>query len=117
MEFYQNMYISTGIRNPRRIKKDLLRGKGHLTIWLLVLARGPEGRAQLEILHCVNFLQPYYKDHPVYVVGMASGKADAIEMVNRITQEAFDRTGQWEAALYLSDRTGWAPRSDAMPVQ
>lgn len=67
-------------------------------------------------MHCANFLQPYYKDHSVYVVGMASGKADAIQMVNMITQEAFDRTGQWEAALYLAERTGWAPVSEELPV-
>ena len=80
------------------------------------ILEGPEGRPQLEIMHCANFLQPYYKDHSVYVVGMASGKADAIQMVNMITQEAFDRTGQWEAALYLAERTGWAPVSEELPV-
>lgn len=115
MEFYKEMFVSPKIRDPRKIRQDLQRGKGHLTIYLLVLARGPEGRPQLEIMHCVNFLQPYFKEHSVYVVGMASGKADAVELVNRITQEAFDRTGQWDAALYLADRTGWAPVSDLLP--
>ena len=116
MEFYKKMYISPKIRDPRRTRQDLQRGKGHLTVYLLVLTEGPEGRPQLEIMHCANFLQPYYKDHSVYVVGMASGKADAIQMVNMITQEAFDRTGQWEAALYLAERTGWAPVSEELPV-
>lgn len=116
MEFYKKMYISPKIRDPRRIRQDLQRGKGHLTVYLLVLTEGPEGRPQLELMHCANFLQPYYKDHSVYVVGMASGKADAIQMVNMITQEAFDRTGQWEAALYLAERTEWAPVSEELPV-
>ena len=73
MEFYKKMYISPKIRDPRRIRQDLQRGKGHLTVYLLVLTEGPEGRPQLEIMHCANFLQPYYKDHSVYVVGTGQG--------------------------------------------
>lgn len=45
MEFYKKMYISPKIRDPRRIRQDLQRGKGHLTVYLLVLTEGPEGKA------------------------------------------------------------------------
>ena len=101
MEFYKKMYISPKIRDPRRIRQDLQRGKGHLTVYLLVLTEGPEGRPQLEIMHCANLQTEYYRVHPPLIVGMAEGKTDAIDMVKEMTQEAFEMTGQWNAALYL----------------
>ena len=103
MEFYKKLYISPRIRDPRRIKHDLKRGKGHLTIYLLVLGHGPDGGPQLEIMHCANLQTRYYRERPPFIVGLAEGKADAIEMVNSLTQEAFEKTGQWNAARYLAE--------------
>lgn len=101
MEFYRKLYVSPRIRNPRKIKKDLQRGKGHLTIYLVILADGPQGQPQLEIMHCANLQTEYYRVHPPLIVGMAEGKTDAIDMVKEMTREAFEMTGQWNAALYL----------------
>lgn len=103
MFFYKNLYVSSRIKDPNRIKKDLVRGKGHLLLYVLTLSPGsPEkGRPVLEIMHCANLQQPYYRSHPPFIVGLASGKEDAIEMVRSITQEAFDRSGQWDAAAWL----------------
>ena len=107
MFFYDKLYVSPGVRNPRKIKKDLLRGKGHLTIYVLVLARGPEGRPQLEIMHCANLQSSYYRKHLPFVVGIAQGKADAVELVNALTMESYNMTGQWNAAEYLASRTAF----------
>lgn len=116
MLFYHDLYVSPRIRRPRRIKKDLIHGKGHLSIYVLLLARGPEGRPQLEIMHCANLQTRYYKVHQPFIVGMAEGKADAINMVEAITNEAFNMTGQWNAAEYLASRTGFVPGSTPIPV-
>jgi hypothetical protein len=40
-------------------------------------------------------------------VGIAEGRADAIDMVKRITEESFRMTGQWNAAQYLASRTAF----------
>lgn len=106
MVFYDNLYVSPRIRKPRQIKKDLLRGKGHLSIYVLLLAKGPEGRPQLEIMHCANLHQPYYRERPPFIVGIAEGRADAIGMVEHITNEAFRMTGDWNAAAYLAGQAG-----------
>lgn len=116
MIFYSNLYVSPKIRKPRKIKKDLIHGKGHLSIYVLLLARGPEGRPQLEIMHCANLQTQYYKAHQAFIVGLAEGKADAIEMVDAITNEAFNMTGQWNAAEYLASRTGFVPGNVSVPV-
>lgn len=106
MEFYKKLYISRRIKDLKRIKSDLKRGRGHLSTYLLVLAAGPDGGPQLEIMHCANLQSRYYRERPPFIVGIADGKADAIEMVNSLTQEAFEKTGQWNAARYLAQCTG-----------
>ena len=116
MLFYKDLYVSPKIRRPRKIKKDLIHGKGHLTIYVLLLVRGPEGRPQLEIMHCANLQSQYYRAHQAFIVGIAEGKADAIEMVNAITMESFNMTGQWNAAQYLASRTGYVPGDTPVPV-
>lgn len=107
MVFYDKMYVSPRIRNPRKIKKDLVRGKGHLTIYVLVLARGPQGRPQLEFMHCSNLQTQYYRARPPFIVGLAEGRTDAVELVETITTEAFNMTGQWDAAQYLASVTAF----------
>ena len=101
MEFYKKLYVSSRIRKPRAIRKDLERGKGHLGIYVLVLAKKPDGGPQLEIMHCANLQTQYYRVHPPLIIGIAEGRPDAIEMVETITREAFEKTGQWDAAAYL----------------
>ena len=85
----------------------LLRGKGHLSIYVLLLAKGPEGRPQLEIMHCANLQTQYYRVHEPFIVGIAEGKADAVDMVDALTTESFNMTGQWNAAEYLASRAGF----------
>jgi hypothetical protein len=116
MVFYDKLYISPLIRNPRKIRRDLQRGKGHLSIYVLLLAHGPGGGPQLEIMHCANLQTQYYRTHQAFIVGIAEGRADAIEMVEAITNESFNMTGQWNAAEYLASRTGFVPGTVPVPV-
>lgn len=106
MEFYKKLYVSPRIRDGRRIRNDLERGKGHLKIYVLVLTRNPEGKPQLEFMHCANLQSGYYRIHPPFIVGIAEGRTDAIEMIRSLTEEAYDRTGQWDAASYLASVSG-----------
>ena len=111
MEFYKNLYISPRVRNPKQVRRDLVRGKGHLRIYVLVLAKNGEGKPQLEIMHCANLKQDYYRRRPPFIIGIAQGRADAIEMVEEITNEAFRMTGDWSAAAYLSKKSGVSYRT------
>ena len=51
MEFYKNLYISPRVRNPKQVRRDLVRGKGHLRIYVLGLAINGQGKPRLEIMH------------------------------------------------------------------
>jgi hypothetical protein len=45
--------------------------------------------------------------HEPFIVGIAEGKADAVDMVDALTTESFNMTGQWNAAEYLASRAGF----------
>ena len=103
MYFYKDLYVGSSIRDPEKVKKNLRIGKGQFTIYVIALSpsRPGIGANQLEILHCVNLQQPYYKQYPPYIVGIASGRIEAIELVRSMVQEAYDHTGSGDVRAYL----------------
>ena len=103
MYFYKNLYTGPSIRDPEEVKRKLMRGEGQFTIYVIALSPsipGP-GSNQLEILHCVNLQQPYYKKYPPYIIGIAAGRTEAVELVQRLVQEAYDHTGSGDVRAYL----------------
>ena len=86
MYFYKNLYAGPSIRDPEEVKRKLMRGEGQFTIYVIALSPsipGP-GSNQLEILHCVNLQQPYYKTYPPYIIGIAAGRTEAVERIRKL---------------------------------
>ena len=103
MYFYKNLYVGASIQNPDEVTRKLQRGEGQFTIYVIALSPskpGP-GANQLEILHCVNLQQPYYRSHPPYIIGIASGRIEAFELVKDMVQEAYEHTGSGDVRAYL----------------
>ena len=103
MYFYKNLYAGPSIRDPEEVKRKLMRGEGQFTIYVIALSPsipGP-GSNQLEILHCVNLQQPYYKKYPPFIIGIAAGRTEAVELVLKLVQEAYDHTGSGDVRAYL----------------
>ncbi len=103
MYFYKNLYVGASIQNPDEVTRKLQRGEGQFTIYVIALSPskpGP-GANQLEILHCVNLQQPYYRSYPPYIIGIASGKIEAFELVKDMVQEAYEHTGSGDVRAYL----------------
>lgn len=103
MYFYKNLYVGSSIRDPEMVMKNLRTGRGQFTVYVIALSPSKPGIGanQLEILHCVNLKQPYYKEYPPYIVGIASGRMEAIELVRDMVQEAYDHTGSADVRAYL----------------
>ena len=103
MYFYKNLYVGASIQNPDEVTRKLQRGEGQFTIYVIALSPskpGP-GANQIEILHCVNLQQPYYRSHPPYIIGIASGRIEAFELVKDMVQEAYEHTGSGDVRAYL----------------
>lgn len=103
MYFYRNLYVGASIKDPDKVRQNLLIGKGQLTIYVITLSpSGPgPGANQLEIFHSANLKQPYYRENPPFIIGIASGKEEAVGIVRDLVQEAYDRTGSGDVRAYL----------------
>ena len=87
LEFSPGLYYGEGIHPDDLEKlKDKIRFKPLLSnVFLLIL---PENDFdQIEILSSRLFIQPYYGDHPVKVVGIANDRSDAVALVLKITED------------------------------
>lgn len=100
MYFYKHLYVSGRIRNPEQAKRKLRRNAGQLLLYVVTLCGEEEGN-QLAIMHSAFLQQPYYKKNPPLILGLASGRWDAVELVRQIVQETYDHTGGADVRAYL----------------
>ena len=103
MKFYKNLYVSPQIADPDDVRRKLLRGQGILSLYLVTLIEDPGSRGgdQMEIMHCANLQQPYYRQHPPLILGLARGHADAVALVQQILEEAMMAVGEANVHKYL----------------
>jgi hypothetical protein len=98
IKFYPNLYVGPGIKNPNKVKWKLRRNAGQLQVYIIALAQGSD---QLEIYHCAFLQQKYYKKHPPYIIGIAKGHEEAINIVIDITQAALAKNGYPDLKKFL----------------
>lgn len=106
-EFAPHLYLSDGINNLSKIKRKLTHGAGQLTIY--VICRAPETENQIAVMHCANLKQSWYKTHPVYVYGIASGYEASRALLVRICDDAAREGFDDRLSEFLDLRTGGTP--------
>ncbi len=116
MYFYQNLYVSNKIEHPNRIKWRLRHRAGQFSVYLILLCR-EESANQLEIINSAFLQQPFYKKNRPFILGMAAGRSDAMDMVVGLIEEACAHTGTGDVRAYLfpegvviKGNTFWAGR-------
>ena len=99
MKFHKHLYIGKTIKNPKTVKMKLRINAGLLGIFIITLADGTD---QLEIYHAAFLKQKLHRKlWPPYVIGIASSKEEAMEMVTQITGECYNATGTARLKDYL----------------
>lgn len=101
MKFYKNLYTGSTIKDVKKVKRKLVTNAGQAEIYVIAVCRG---RDQLEIYHCALLQQKYYKKNPPYIVGIANGYEEAVEIVKQIAEEAFRYNGNCDLKSYLLDK-------------
>lgn len=86
MKFYKNLYVGDTVKNPEKVKWKLKHRAGQMNIYVIAFA---EGSDQLEFYHCAFLKQKYYRKHAPYIIGIANGREEAVEIVERIAMECF----------------------------
>lgn len=113
MQFYRNLYVSPNIEHPERVKWRLRHQAGSLALYVITLCdesltkKGAPSHgvsSPLQFFHCVNLQQSYARKHCPMVIGIAEGRAEALELVRRIVQDCLDETGGLELVPFLAGR-------------
>lgn len=105
MRYFKELYISEELKGrEEEVISHLKKKEFQFRIYLIAL---PENdRNQLEIYHSGMLNQEWYQDKDVFVVGLAKGYLQALELVRRITEETVKETGDADIRQYILKRQG-----------
>lgn len=102
MRYYKHLYLAEGLKKKEKIIRKLEEKKLQINIHVITLARNEKN--QLEIYNSMVFLQPDFPYDDFLVVGLAKGYEDAVEMVEEITQEVYNKTKGADIRSYILER-------------
>ncbi len=102
MRYYKHLYLAEGIKKKEKIIRKLEEKKLQMNIHVITLARNEKN--QLEIYNSMVFLQPNFPHDDLFVVGLAKGYEDAVEMVEEIAQEVYNKTKGADIRSYILER-------------
>lgn len=100
MKYYSNLYVSEGLKKKKnKVISRLERKKIQPDLHVIML---PEcDHNQLEIVSAMYLLQPGYPRKNRIVVGLARGYEEALEMVEKISREVYEATGDLKIRDYI----------------
>ena len=98
MRYYKHLYLAEGLKKKEKIIRKLEEKKLHV----ITLARNEKN--QLEIYNSMVFLQPDFPYDDFLVVGLAKGYEDAVEMVEEIVWEVYNKTKGADIRSYILER-------------
>ena len=94
--------IGESVKAPVKVQSKINAGKPVPGIYLLTLSDNPGNI--MEIIPAVMLVQkPAYDLCPV-IIGMAKGKEEALELVQKIVEEVYRETGSFEIREYMKNR-------------
>lgn len=100
MKFYHAIYCDEKtIDKKEEIQKKLCDKKIKIKVYLVTLSNMQHN--QLEIFDSIFLLQKRLQQTEYFVVGIASTKSHALEMVEKITQEVYDETMSTDIKGYI----------------
>lgn len=103
MRYYRYLYIGEGLEKKKeKVMSRLERGKLQMDIYVITLAANEKN--SLEIYDSKLFLQPAFPNKDFFVVGITKGYEDAIELVEQITQEVYNKTKGADIRSYILER-------------
>ena len=100
MEYYRYLYLSEKLAKKKsRVLRRLERHKFQPGVHLILLPKNEKN--QLEILSAAYLLQPDYPKDGLFVVGIADSYENALEYVEKLSQEVYDSTRGMDIRNYI----------------
>lgn len=105
MKWCKDVYVTDSVADKKKkILHRLKMGKLQFNVYAIVLPLGNDGI--MEVYPAYVFLQKIYKKQPVYVIGLASGREDAYELIGRIALECYSKNGDFDIRKFIRERQG-----------
>lgn len=100
MQWAENLYVTekTAAKKDKIIRKAN-RGIGMFRIYFITLASNEENL--FDIFHAAHLKQTAFCQQNSYVVGIAAGYEDALELVQRMVDEIYSQTGAFRVREYF----------------
>ena len=100
MQWAENLYLTeTTAKKKDRIIRKANRGIGMFRIYFVTLASNEENL--FDIFHAAHLKQPaFYQQNP-FVVGIASGYEEAVELVEKMVEDIYRETGAFQVREYF----------------
>jgi lipoprotein NlpI len=102
MRWYHKLYIGKTARSKRyKIVWKVKHHAGMLGVYLITLSSNNENL--LDIFDSSLILQPHYKREDMFIVGIACGYDEAVEVATQIIDELYRNTGDFDIRQYLTN--------------
>ena len=100
MQWAENLYLTDKTAKKKdKIIRKANRGMGMVSIYLITLASNPENL--FDIFHAAHLKQPAFYKQDLFVVGIASGYEEALELVQRMVADIYRKTGGFAVREYF----------------
>ena len=104
MKWYRRLYLGDNAKKAKyKMFGRIRKGRFQLDTFLIMLPSNPNNL--LDIVSANYVLQPHFKKNiykeELYVVGLANGKDEALELVRTIVDEVYHNTGGFDISGYL----------------
>lgn len=104
MKCMKHLYVGDRAeKTKKRILRRIHQKKLLAEAYVLMPALHPHD--MIDVIHANFLFQPFYQNQEnLVIVGIAEGKADAMNLVMRITDECFRRTGSAQIRTWLEEK-------------
>ena len=100
MKYYKYLYLDENLEKKKdKVIEKLEKNKFQRNIYLLLLPG--TGKNNLEIINSALLLQPDYPKEELVVAGIAQSYEDALDLVEKILKEVYDKTNGAGIREYL----------------
>lgn len=100
MKYYYALYTDEHTKDKQeQIIKKIQKDKWQPEVYLISLTKNEKNH--LEIFNSVLLIQKAMYKEELFVVGIASGYIESLELVEKITQEVYDETNRVDIRNYI----------------
>ena len=101
VKWCSKLYMDEKIKKePKKWKKRVEKEK--LSYSLYCIAFSSNEKNLFDIMDCNELLFKYYKKREIFIVGLASSKENAVELVRIMIEDIYRETGEFKVREYFT---------------